>query len=107
MKLEKQIQLLEQITGKKVMLEDAHECHCGGSCCTDKKSLKENYMGNAGEEYFIDGGKTSTYSSMPPSFYLIQKDTSDMIDMTFSSPEEATKYATGKGLVIVPKPIDN
>lgn len=41
MKLEKQIQLLEQITGKKVVLEEEHECHCGGSCCTDKAQLNE------------------------------------------------------------------
>lgn len=41
-KLDKTITLLEKITGKKVMLEEEHECHCGGSCCTDKGPLKES-----------------------------------------------------------------
>lgn len=36
---------IQKLTNKKVTLEESHDdCHCGGSCCTDKESLKEAFV---------------------------------------------------------------
>jgi len=34
---------IQKLTNKKITLKESHDdCHCGGSCCTDKESLKED-----------------------------------------------------------------
>lgn len=58
--------------------------------------LKESYMGKEGETYMIS--KSGTTSN--PEYVIEKPDGSAMIDMRFSSPEEAKKYADKKGLKI-------
>lgn len=61
-------------------------------------NMTENNMGNEGEEYQI----TQTKSGEFPNFYIEKPDGSQMIDMFFDSEEEANKYATKRGMIIIP-----
>lgn len=60
----------------------------------------ENYMGNKGETYMI----SKSGSKNRPSYVLEKPDGSAQVDMMFSSPEEAKKYADKKGLDVSSKP---
>lgn len=64
-----------------------------------KQDLEENYMGNKGETYMV----SKAGSKAQPSYVLEKPDGSAQIDMTFSSPEEAKKYASKKGLKVSSK----
>ena len=77
------------------MIEDALKNPKGA---TAEKNLSE-YMGNEGDEVMISkAGKKDN-----PLYVLEKPDGSAQIDMTFSSEEEAKKYATKKGLKLSSK----
>jgi hypothetical protein len=77
------------------MIEDALKNPKGA---TVEKNLSE-YMGNEGDEVMISkAGKKDN-----PLYVLEKPDGSAQIDMTFSSEEEAKKYATKKGLKLSSK----
>ena len=64
------------------------------------KPIDEGYMGNEGDEVMITMTKKPD-GDFPGNWVLEKPDGSAMVDMFFDSKEEAKKYASKKGLIIV------
>lgn len=114
MTLEKQIQLLEKLTGKKVNLEEGHDhCDCGGHCCTDKESLKEGMWGTYANsnmvsqsikdlaswkaKYYKEVGDDGVYDGIDSAIQIIQdtaKFNGIQLDKEALSLEESIHHAT-------------
>ena len=65
-----------------------------------KYAIDEGYMGNEGDEVMITMTKKPD-GDFPGNWVLEKPDGSAMVDMFFDSKEEAKKYASKKGLIIV------